>query len=429
MRTAASMNRRLGQFAGNDDASVMPMIIFGVLAMVGFGVLAVDFANGFSAQRRLQAGADAAALAAARQMPDSATARTAALAYAEKNLPASTFGAVLRPQDIVTGNWNTDSRIFTPAGSPANATQVTLRRSAENGNGVLSVFGRVFGIDMLDITVSATAVAPAPTCAIALAPGGYGLFVNSGSTVTAAGCRVQVNSSSPDAAHTNSGSTVTADSMCVHGGHSGGGISPPPQTGCAALNDPLASIPTPDIGACDHGDLSVKDPYATISPGTYCGKLKIDGGSTVTMEPGEYVFNNAELLVNSGATLLGNGVMIYLAGLDSTFTANSGSHVELHAVRSGPRAGVVLFGDRDIASVNNHLLNSDSTSIIEGTIYLPKGDLFINSGSTLGAPSPLSLYVVNSFDINSSSHLYLHTEPGNATVPVPGRLQRIQLVR
>ena len=101
---------------------------------------------------------------------------------------------------------------------------------------------------------------------------------------------------------------------------------------------------------------------------------------------------------------------------------NSNSYVELSASRTGPLAGVLFYQDRDVADGTVHLINSDTSSGREGTVYLPNGEVMINSGSTLGGPASYSIFIANEYEINSGRSLVLNSDYENSDVPLPSGL-------
>ena len=56
-------------------------------------------------------------------------------------------------------------------------------------------------------------------------------------------------------------------------------------------------------------------------------------------------------------------------------------------------AGILFYQDRDVEDGTVHLINSDSASSLEGTVYLPNGKVMINSGSTLGGSVSYSIFI------------------------------------
>ncbi len=131
-----------------------------IVPLLGIAALAIDAGYLYVMRNRLQATADAAALAGAGQWPDlPGNVEPAALEYAGKNMPIPEHGTVLLPPDVVQGNWETDPRrIFTAGGNPTNAVQVTTRKAVANGNPVDLFFASVMGFNQTDVSATAIAV-------------------------------------------------------------------------------------------------------------------------------------------------------------------------------------------------------------------------------------------------------------------------------
>ena len=401
----------------------MAFIAICLFASAGMAALAVDMGYLYILKSRLQTTADVAALAAVRQLPDQNALRTTALDYAPKNMAASAHGNVLVTGDVVTGHWNPGPRTFTAAGLPVNAVQVTTRRSQANSNTAPTFFAHIIGFDGVDIMRAAIAASARSQCVLALGESGNTMHLNSASSIDVDGCSIQVNSTSSNALTTNSSSTVDADSTCVTGDYQGSGYTPTPDTGCTPVADPLADLAPPSYSLpCDHTDYVVNSASETISEGVYCGKLEINSGSTAILNPGVYIMYDATFIANSFSTIQGSDVTIYLTGSNGYLKFNSNSTVQLSASLTGPMAGIVVYQDRTVADGTVHLINSDSTSYLEGTVYLPNGKVMINSGSTLGGDADYSIFIAKEFEINSDSTLVMNSDFGSSGVPLPSGL-------
>ncbi len=421
MTRTTARNNRLNHLWHDRRGSMLPVLAAGVALGIGFASFAIDASALYSTKHKLQAGADAAVLAAASQLPNETAVRTTGVAYAAKNLPVTHHGTALVTNDVVLGQWDSGTRTFTPGANPPDAVQVTVRRTAANGNAVPTFFARILGYDEIDIVVTAIASSTdASPCLLALEPDNQSVMVNSNSAINANGCKVQVNSTAPDALETNSASSVTADEICVTGDYQGGGYSPAPQTGCAPDPDPLASLAPPPVGGCDHTDKVVNGGVETLTPGTYCGKLEINAGGVGNFEPGVYILDDASLIANSGSMIQGDGVFFYLRGSDGYLNFNSGSVVDVSAPTAGqPYEGMLFFQDRNAPPGTVHRFNSDSTTSLEGTVYLPAGEVLINSGSTIGGNASYTSFIARTFNINSDSTLQLNSDYAASPVPVP----------
>ena len=136
------------------------MVMFPAFILVAAGIasLAVDMGHLYGLRGKLQHTADATVLAAAGDLPDEDTVLATAVDLATKNMPVAEHGTVLANADVVTGNWNSGTRTFTPAGDPINAVRVVTRRSQANGNAAGLLFARVLGFDEVDMETSAIAI-------------------------------------------------------------------------------------------------------------------------------------------------------------------------------------------------------------------------------------------------------------------------------
>ncbi len=139
-------------------------MIFWMIAFVIFGGVSVDSANGWRVRAVLQSTADAAVLAAAIQLPDQATSRSAALAIAESNMAAADHGGVLAANDVKYGAWNAATKSFTEGAAPNDTVLVTVRRGAANGNPLPTYLLRLSGIFSWNVGAQAVAQRYFPAC-------------------------------------------------------------------------------------------------------------------------------------------------------------------------------------------------------------------------------------------------------------------------
>jgi len=145
------------RFSRTRAGSVIVFVALSITILILFMTLAVDVSYYYYQKKELQSAADAAALAGSAMLPDSGTAVTTAITYAQKNAPVAQYGTVLRSSDVIPGNWTAATRTFTPAAENATALRVTLRRTRANGNAAPTFFGRIMGISAVDLVVTATA--------------------------------------------------------------------------------------------------------------------------------------------------------------------------------------------------------------------------------------------------------------------------------
>jgi Flp pilus assembly protein TadG len=100
------MSHRIKQFLHAEDGAIAAMTAVSLVVILGFGAFAIDMSYAYSERNLLQVTADAAALAAAPELPNKSKAREMALEYVQDNMPAATHGKVLVKEDVVLGNWD-----------------------------------------------------------------------------------------------------------------------------------------------------------------------------------------------------------------------------------------------------------------------------------------------------------------------------------
>jgi Flp pilus assembly protein TadG len=133
----------------NEDGQAFVLMVIAMAVMVGMCALVLDVGAWFRTDRRLQATADAAALAGAQELPQSASAaRTSAMDYADRN------GGDVLSADIEI------SKTF-------NANDTISVRAAKSEPGI---FSRLFGVDSTKIEARAKARVDSPKQARYVAP-------------------------------------------------------------------------------------------------------------------------------------------------------------------------------------------------------------------------------------------------------------------
>ncbi len=145
------------------------MTAFG-LVIFGAGLLmssyAIDVSNLESQMTLLQVTADSAAHDAlvTRELQTEGEAITAAVLRSEKSMPTNKYGKTLEPKNVVFGTWDKTKRVFTPVLGSRSAVQVTLRRTAVNGNPVETFLMKLVGVWHWDVVLTSTFSTYQPQC-------------------------------------------------------------------------------------------------------------------------------------------------------------------------------------------------------------------------------------------------------------------------
>jgi len=297
------------------------------------------------------------------------------------------FGATA--SDTVTLSYPATISGVTLSSVTVPAFTVTVKRILNNGM-IRFVGGPAH------TTISAKAIAgitgtASTYCIYALNKSASGAFsATNGASVDASGCGIAVNSNSSSAL-TVTGSTVTASVIDVVGKtdiSNGGSATPAPNTGAAAATDPFASLPVPPLGNCTaHPTTTNPATNAVLTPGTYCGGIYVGNGATnVTFSSGNYIIDGGGLSFNgSGKTVIGNGVMFYLTGTNSTYDSvaiQNGVSVTFSAPTSGTYQGVLFFQDRSITSSQDAAVTGGASMAITGTFYFPTTNITFSNGTS-----------------------------------------------
>ena len=236
-------------------------------------------------------------------------------------------------------------------------------------------------------------------CVLALDPSANSALNFSGNaTVSLPTCIAASNSSSTSAVNAaidlNGSSTVVAEGIYTAGGYSVNGAASltttnAPITNGSTIPDPYANLTVPSYSGCNQNNYQkTGHSTVTLSPGVYCNGIRIQGG-TVNLQPGVYIIDRGDLVVNGTTTLNGTGVTIILTSSTGTgygnVTINGGATINLSAPTSGAYAGVVFYQDRNAGTSGTNRFNGGANMNITGAIYFPQQLLDFTGGSSSSA--------------------------------------------
>jgi hypothetical protein len=239
-----------------------------------------------------------------------------------------------------------------------------------------------------------------PACVIGLDPTEEATFdFNGQARVDIKDCAAQANSSNGIGMRQVGQPSIKAKSIGVTGGYSGNAYEPEPITGTSPIPDPLASLPVPQTEACHFmSGAKLQQAVTMLTPGTYCGGLDIKAQSVVVLQPGEYVFKDGPLKIDSNSTVTGNNVMLAFLGPSSTLYLYAGSKLIVTSPSTGTYKNVQFFGDREVySSPGGNGANGDnlwftvigdSQLIYDGTLYAPSFHVWLAGGSNIQGKSP-----------------------------------------
>ena len=440
------------------SGSISVVIALGVPVLFGIAGVAFDYATFSRQSSQLQTAADAAALAATRELqvgsPNQAKIQAIAEAVVASHFtlragdgPVKTFAKTAYIPPAAKGSDRT-------AQPTHNSVTVTLGQRKD------AIMSRLVTPELTDINVAATAQLAGTTklCVISLdetAPDSISL--KSTARISAGDCSVYANSRDPAAIRSQANAKITALLACSADGYIGAAASfspRPPLTDCPKQPDPLASRPQPSVGPCVKTNHVVKRGAVglrqILEPGTYCGGVRVEPGASAELRTGGvYVMKDGPLIVGSAmistgggdddddddggglklapGTLKGTNVGIFFTGTvvpdkDGAvrplhFMADS--LVELTALKAGPMAGLLFFEDRTAPLARIFDIRSDSARKLVGTIYLSRGIFSVNARQKVADQSEYTAIVTRRIHLDQAPNLVLNTRYSDTDVPVP----------
>jgi hypothetical protein len=386
-------------------ALAIPVLLTGISG-------ALEYSSIVDRRAQLQAAADAGALVGAKELTLAGTdANVIAIAQeaAQTKLALNSTKTPPEPRARVINN--------------RTSVEVTIEES------IPFLMGHYLGQPTAHIGVRAVARLAGGTrklCVLALEPtGDSALRLDHSAKLSATGCDVQSNSTSAEGIKAFSSSVLKSERTCSSGGYKSfvsSNFTPTPITDCPPINDPLASRTPPSVGGCIATnkviDGSITPTPPPLQPGRYCGGLTVTNGAVLTLNPGEYVMDN-KLVVNKGATLAGENVGFYFLGGSSVIDFDADSIISLTAPKTGPLAGILFFEDRGAPLSRKFRILSNNARKLLGTIYLPRGILYVGASQPVADESAYTVVVARQLQLEAGPDLVLNTNYGATDIPVP----------
>ena len=399
--------RRLVRMIGDTSGNVALTAALSMPVVLAGGAIAIEMSQATQTQTRLQGIADTASIAAARELRLGNATPETIIRVAQNHVAAAAANIEL-------------DYTFNAAVS-SDRRNVTINLSARTAAGI----GAAIGLANTDVAVSSTAqvLGGAPVCAVALnGRDPYAIDLEKLARVEANQCAVYSNSGAANGLEARDGATLTSAFTCSSGGYRGNSSSfaPAPVTDCPVFPDPLAARPAPVFGGCDPAkqNLIISDTYLT--PGVYCGGFSVNKNVIVTMQPGIYIIKDGPIGLQKGARLQGTDVGIYFTGETAGLAIKKDSSLALSAPKTGEMAGLLMFQDRNVVADNVKFeISSDDASVLLGTIYLPRGILYLGGDKPVAQKSDYTIVVANKMQLSAGSTLVLNSNYSASTVPVP----------
>jgi hypothetical protein len=383
---AATFRIRTNALAGDTCGSMLVWLAVGMPVVFGFAGLGLDVSSWYMDRRIMQSEVDAAAVEAAHALMSGVTEASALRQVAMNSFARNNF----EPGDQL--------EVRNPPENSGNALAVEVSLTRQ---GMLS-FSSLF-VDDSGVAIRARAVGGIVgtgnrVCVLALDEEMDRAVEFSGTADAAFNCGVASNSDSTSAIFVGGNAQLTADPAQAYGditiqGNASLTSSQPAQANAPRIPDPYGpqgrNLQVPPAAACETAPSINANGNFTILPGTYCGDLEIKKG-TVTFAPGTYVINGGDLIFQTHAKVIGDGVTFILTGTTPADTGvlkvTSGADINLTAPSSGLYPGVLLFEDPRAPSYQGNNLISHSarggaSQELNGAIYTPRREIEFSGGS------------------------------------------------
>lgn len=365
---------------------------------------AVDLASALSTRTKMQEQLDAAMLAAAHKPTKSEQ-----YAEASRFLQLGSgieFEITFNQDGSLTGRYqrNVTNSFLGIIGlytfSPSVTTTVaTIAKQTTGGNGCIYALGNV----------------------------NQAVLINSGANVQSKKCEVHVHSTSNPAFIMNAGASIKTAKFCVKGKNyiQNGGTLTNLKPGCAAEPDPYAGALKEPAVPSNCTTSGPKDGQnITLEPGKHCGTT-FNGSPTITFKPGLHIISG-RMIINSGATVIANGVTFYFPDVGSEIRANGELKFTATAPTSGTYKGILMFEKTSDANNNankqQYVFNGSKGEFLKGVIHLPNRDVTYNS--TTNQTNTITL-VVNTIIMNSANWNIEPFSGGGGTTTTSGLSPRI----
>jgi hypothetical protein len=294
-----------------------------------------------------------------------------------------------------------------------------------HGTGDISIHPLVPGTDGGYVHVNATCSNGPPDTTCTTGSGQAALNVDGNSTITAP--------------HIYVAGTCKGDNADLNGS--------PLTEGAVQIGDPLADLPPPSFGTpnpgaeCGLGSGEFTTPTGsgangckftsgahTMQPGVYYGGWEITGSSVeLVLEPGIYVFAGGGVKLTGGGTITsvqggtGAPAPVLFFNTDNPVTGtgqgeldfNATGTLKIHAIDSGPYRGILAWNDGDGSNPGGEIRLGGQTDLdVAGTIYNPKGGVWLDGGSGVGSTASVQI-IAWRWDVGGNSLLDMPYDPNS----------------
>ena len=399
----------------------MVFLAIAAVAILGFLGLVLDGGRLYFEKRRLQAAADAGALAAAQEL--------------RRGFDDGDYVRASAVVDTGLNGYNDNNSTISVANPPSSGPYSANNLFAEVriNRAVPTTFMRILGFN--SSTVAARSVAGLLPdrffCIYALDPEDNGAFTNQGNASYRVNCGIMVNSVDPAAFNGNGTNACTeATFIGVTGGYEidcSGPAQTTPTTGVPAVIDPLAYLVEPDLTALPQGRSSMRNINGQLTkiyePGYYGNPVRISAGDVVVFEPGLYALQNGLDITGGTITALDTTFFIDNSTGNRTINIGAGAMGTFKAPSSGPYKGMLFWTSRNSPYRRPHhkLSRGSAGSSYSGTFYFPNEHFdWAGTPDSAAANAAWQLIVARTVSISGDATSAMMNPPPDNENPIIG---------
>ena len=401
-------------------ALAVPVIVVIAVGAIELSSLSADRAN-------MQAAADNAALAAAKELSVSSAeavierSKAFVTSQLSDGMPEYTIAANASVSadpatvtvDLVANRPSFFVNLLPPGGFTLRVRSV----AASMGSAPLCVLSHAVVGSPLELDLKLVKIKAGPD--------GAGLLLEDNARMEAPACLVQSN----DDLTVESGARLVA-AVARAGGLVRGNVTPAGESSAPSITDPFGDydLSIPESCPKSSGPKIKISGAETLAAGVHCGGIELDQQAVLTLAPGEHYFVG-DVKVKGDAQFTGKDVVL-IFDKHSKFEFRNNSRVSLEGRKTGKLAGFVVITTRD----NTHDFNMDSGRIEQmlGTIYIPEARLVIEGDQKVAEESDWTVIIAKQVNLKGSPSLVVNANYATSNVPVPvgvGPSAGAQLVR
>ena len=337
--------------------------------VLGLAAGAISITSAAAEKTQIQDSLDAAALSGARMFVGNSPTQDTVKTVVGKFLTAS--NPRLGSTNITV---NTTER------------SVLLHYSGDSNGGIATPIWN--GVTHLSATSKAMLGAPSPypVCILITEPtDSHTLRSGKNGFMDLNHCLVQVNTNNWDAVEAEQDGSyihINDGENCFVGDIHFGDVKPVKKPTCNLFPDPFKKLTIPAHG-CLQTKLVVKA-ATTLSPGGYCGGLKIN--ASTTFQPGIYYIKDGPLEINGSSTnVIAKGVTFVLEGKNAGLTVNdAGKLVFSPASGAGDLDGFAFYQDPGASTDPLPVSYIKKAEVnVDGALYFSPSAFVLSSGTNM----------------------------------------------